>query len=202
MGELRNLRDIDLVVIHCAATPNGRWHTAADIDTWHAQRGFRRDPTIAPAWNPKLKAIGYHYVIYTTGAVVTGRALEESGAHAKGHNWRSIGCCLIGTDKFTRAQWDSLRDWLTCQATKLAVARGRTLPRDVKPGRRTSPAHAMDLFKLMDITVCGHRDLPDVHKLCPGFSVADWLKGDMAPLAGHLLDLPATQPPSAGGERP
>lgn len=197
MGAPRDLRDIDLIVIHCAATPNGRWHTAADIDTWHAQRGFRRDLSIAPAFNPSLKAIGYHYVIYTTGAVVTGRALEESGAHAKGHNWRSIGCCLIGSDKFAASQWDSLRDWLTCQATKLAQVRGRTLPRDVKPGCRTSPAHARDLFTLMDITVCGHRDLPGVHKLCPGFDVADWLAGGMAPLAGHILESPPASPATA-----
>ena len=48
--------------------------------------------------------------------------------------------------------------------------------------------------------ICGHRDLsPDINgdgtiepnewlKTCPGFTVADWLAGDMAPLAGHICE--------------
>jgi len=35
-------RQINTIVIHCSATPNGRWTTAPDIDRWHDDRGFER----------------------------------------------------------------------------------------------------------------------------------------------------------------
>jgi N-acetylmuramoyl-L-alanine amidase len=88
------MRDIDRIIIHCAATPNGRYHTAADIDQWHKERGWT--------------GIGYHWVIKTDGVVEAGRDEEEVGAHAAGYNENSIGVCLIGTDKFSIEQWDAL----------------------------------------------------------------------------------------------
>lgn len=48
-------RTIKLIVIHCAASPNGKVPGAASgtaaacIDQWYAQRGFHRQPTIIPA---------------------------------------------------------------------------------------------------------------------------------------------------------
>lgn len=102
------MRQINKIIIHCAATPNGRWHTVNDIDRWHAERGFKRQPSWRKQQGKDLAAIGYHYVIYTTGAVVACRAEGEVGAHCQGHNADSIGVCLVGTDKFTPAQWDSL----------------------------------------------------------------------------------------------
>ncbi len=165
------MRSIDLIVIHCSATPNGRWTTVEDIDRWHGERGFARDPRLIGYNQPRLKSIGYHFVIYTTGAVVIGRGLGEAGAHAKGHNLKSIGVCLAGTDKFSLAQWTSLRGNITGLQKQFPAAR-----------------------------VAGHRDLsPDRNgdgiiepseylKVCPGFDVAQWLAGDMAPLADHLLE--------------
>lgn len=35
-------RRIDTLIIHCAATPNGRWTSVLDIDYWHKQAGFKR----------------------------------------------------------------------------------------------------------------------------------------------------------------
>ena len=102
-------RAVDLIVIHCSATPNGRRTTVEDIDRWHDERGFER----APAWrrrqNPNLAAIGYHFVIYLGGAVATGRHLDEIGAHVSGNNRTSIGICMIGTDQFTPQQWGALK---------------------------------------------------------------------------------------------
>ena len=56
-------------------------------------------------WN----GIGYHFVIKLDGEIEVGRPIYWIGSHAWGHNRRSIGICLIGTDKFTPEQNKSLR---------------------------------------------------------------------------------------------
>lgn len=53
------MRTINLIVVHCTATPEGRDVTTADIDRQHRQRGFT--------------SIGYHYVIYRDGTLHLGR---------------------------------------------------------------------------------------------------------------------------------
>ena len=70
------------IILHCAATPEGKVFTAKDIDRMHRQRGFRK--------------IGYHYVIDLDGKVEKGRADNENGAHTIGHNSTSLGICYIG----------------------------------------------------------------------------------------------------------
>jgi N-acetylmuramoyl-L-alanine amidase len=100
------MRQINKIVIHCAATPNFQHFTTADIDKWHKQRGFFRQN---PVGNPALKSIGYHFVIYLDGSVHPGRDISEIGAHAAGANANSIGICMIGTDDFTVGQWDALK---------------------------------------------------------------------------------------------
>ena len=87
-------RRIDSIIIHCSATPNGRYHTAEDINRWHLARG----------WN----SIGYHWVIRTDGVTEQGRDEAIPGAHVAGHNSNSIGVCMIGTDEFSPEQWASL----------------------------------------------------------------------------------------------
>lgn len=76
------MRAINEIIIHCAATPEGKDYTVAQIDQWHLARGFN--------------GIGYHYVIYRDGSVHHGRGVEKAGAHCTGHNARSIGVCYIG----------------------------------------------------------------------------------------------------------
>lgn len=76
------MRKINEIIIHCAATPEGKDYTVADIDKWHRQRGFN--------------GIGYHYVVYRDGSYHRGRADEVIGAHCTGHNSNSIGICYIG----------------------------------------------------------------------------------------------------------
>lgn len=165
----RSLDQINEIIIHCAATPNGKWFTAFDIDKWHRERGFTRDARLSQ-FSPH-KHIGYHFVIGSKGGVEIGRTLHEIGAHCKGHNLRSIGICLIGTDKFSAAQWDSLK--------ALVLALHKQFP----------ASH-----------VLGHRDTsPDTNgddkvtqnewiKTCPGFDVYTWLRGEMQPLTQHLLE--------------
>lgn len=76
------MRQINLIVVHCSATPEGRDVTAADINKMHIARGFKK--------------IGYHYVVRLDGTVETGRKENEIGAHAKGYNANSIGVCYVG----------------------------------------------------------------------------------------------------------
>ncbi len=148
-------RKINEIIIHCAATPNGKPFTVTDIDRWHQERGFHRTNK---SFNPDLKAIGYHFVIYVDGSVHTGRQEDEIGAHCAGHNSGSIGICLIGTNVFTMEQWVSLNDLLMKLKGKYPRASFR-----------------------------GHRDVPDVHKECPGFDVATWLQSNTVALAGHVM---------------
>ncbi len=76
------MRKIDKIIVHCAATPEGKDFTVQHIDGWHRQRGFR--------------CIGYHYVIYRDGSVHCGRPESQVGAHCTDHNANSIGVCYIG----------------------------------------------------------------------------------------------------------
>ena len=76
------VRKIDKIILHCAATTEGKDFTVADIDRWHRAR--------------KFNGIGYHYVIYRDGSVHPGRSLSTAGAHCTGHNANSIGVCYIG----------------------------------------------------------------------------------------------------------
>jgi len=96
-----------LIVIHCAATPNGQTFTVDDIRRWHT------DPK--PHGNGWSVA-GYHYVIEMVGyakplvKLNDNEFLEpwEIANGARGYNGRSIHVCLIGTDQFTKGQWLAL----------------------------------------------------------------------------------------------
>ena len=101
------MRNINEIIVHCAATPEGKDFTVADITRWHKARKFR--------------TIGYHFVIYRDGSIHAGRPLEEPGAHCVGHNKNSIGVCYIGgcaadgktpKDTRTEAQKSALLDLL------------------------------------------------------------------------------------------
>ena len=167
------MRLINSIIIHCAATPNGRSlvSTAKDgtritpdieIDAWHRARGFARDDAARAAFNPGLTSIGYHFVIGIDGATYTGRGLGEIGAHAQNYNAKSIGICLVGIDQYSLDQWNTL------------AALVRTYQN--LDGRR--------------MNIVGHRDLPNVAKSCPGFSVARWLENGMRPFPNQIYTPP------------
>ena len=81
--------------------------SAAQIDTWHRERGFHL-------------GIGYHYVIRRDGAIEPGRPEYMVGAHCKNHNAHSIGVCYEGgldirgqpDDTRTAAQKTTMRQLL------------------------------------------------------------------------------------------
>lgn len=179
-------RKINAVIIHCAATPNGKAFTVADIDRMHKARGFKRDSQAARSFNSDNRHVGYHYVIEVDGNVSPGRHIEEIGAHVQGSNARSIGICMVGTDKFTPPQWQSLRNVVVALA---GTIQGRAI---------MQVETAILAYADMHISLKGHRDhSPDLNgdgkisrnewlKVCPGFEVKDWVAGDMLPLEGHI----------------
>ena len=60
------MRKIDKIIIHCAATPEGKHFTVEQIRQWHVKGN---------GWSD----IGYHFVIYLDG-----------------YNANSIGICYVG----------------------------------------------------------------------------------------------------------
>lgn len=150
------MRQVEGIVIHCSASKNGDARVTRDvIDGWHQEKGWRK--------------IGYHYVIEVDGFINHGRELEEIGAHVEGSNAKTVGICMVGTDKFSPKQWNSLA----------------ALVREL---RESYPA----------ATVLGHRDYsPDKDgdgviepfewlKTCPGFDVAGWINRGMEPLPENI----------------
>lgn len=111
------MRAIRKIIIHCS---DSNWGDAAVIRSWHT------DP------KPKGRGwshIGYHYVIkncypdylswkkkqphpYTDGEIDKCLAPSIPGYHVKGHNFDSIGICLIGVRAFTGMQLLTLRGLL------------------------------------------------------------------------------------------
>jgi N-acetylmuramoyl-L-alanine amidase len=102
------MREINKIIVHCTATPEGRKVSVEEIDSWHKQRGWSQ--------------IGYHYVVQLDGTINPGRPITITGAHVKGHNKGSIGITYVGgveskrgedgkwiaKDTRTEAQKDSL----------------------------------------------------------------------------------------------
>jgi len=177
-------RTIDTIVIHCSAAPNGSKQTIEDIDAGHKARGFKRDRQATRNFNPQLPHIGYHFVITADGVLHTARGIEEVGAHVQGSNAKSIGVCMVGTDEFSHAQWLALQNCMVALANRIS---GKTIT-------LLSVAATKQAFKDMGIAIKGHRDYsPDLNgdgvidrtewiKICPGFSVAEWLRGGMVAL--------------------
>lgn len=132
--------ETNYIVVHCSANPITDDWGADEIDALHKSFGWA--------------GIGYHFVIRRSGALELGRAENAKGAHVKGHNWESIGICMIGgvdanndpEDNFTDEQYATLTDLL----------------------RRLSTAYP-------DAKILGHRDFAGVTKACPCFDVATWL---------------------------
>lgn len=175
------MRSINLIVIHCSATPDGvrlargKQPPNVVIDGWHKQRGFRRDSEAQrESATPDLGSIGYHFVIDIDGESYPGRGLNEPGAHVAGFNASSIGICLVGTERYTE------RQFVTLARLVRDLANHHSLRIPLAPPERVAGGFVKN-------GVCGHRDLsPDQNrngvidraewvKICPGFDVATWL---------------------------
>lgn len=94
------MRKINKIVIHCSASPDGQDIGFLEINSWHLKNGWKSDSGIG---------CGYHFIIRRTGVVELGRTPDEAGAHVQGHNFDSVGVCLVGTNHFSDAQIESCK---------------------------------------------------------------------------------------------
>ena len=76
-------KETNTIVVHCSATKPDQDVTFDTIKRWHLMERAFLD-------------IGYHWVIERDGSVKQGRAIDDWGAHVKGHNHESVGICLVG----------------------------------------------------------------------------------------------------------
>ena len=140
------MREINRIIIHCSATPEGRHVTAATIRDWHMKKG----------WSD----IGYHYVIDIEGCIEAGRPIDKSGAHTKGHNHDSIGICYIGgvaKEKNEKGQWVA-KDTMTDQqehATRELI-------------------YSLRMVSDKQLSIHGHNEFSK--KACPSFKVSEKFK--------------------------
>lgn len=77
------MRNINKIIIHCTATPEGRDVSIDDVRDWHVNGNRWFD-------------VGYHFLIRLDGTIETGRDISQIGAHCVGHNKYSIAICYVG----------------------------------------------------------------------------------------------------------
>lgn len=102
-------RSIDELIVHCTATPEGKWFDRNDVNAWHKNRGWLM--------------IGYHYLILLDGTIQVGRPIGMIGSHVKGHNTGTVGIAYVGgltsdgkKPKDTRTQKQVNAMFWLCQA--------------------------------------------------------------------------------------
>lgn len=94
-GSFDRRNKTDEVILHHAEASRA---SVEDINRWHLGNGWA--------------GIGYHYYIRKDGKVYRGRPEWAVGAHAKGHNNRSVGICCEGaymTETMPAAQLAALK---------------------------------------------------------------------------------------------
>ena len=135
-GNFTRRSKTDEVILHHAEASSA---TVWDINDWHLDNGW--------------VGIGYHYYIRKDGSIYRGRPEWAVGAHATGHNDRSIGICCEGaymTETMPAAQLYSLkallRDIMGRYGT-LALKRHRDVNATSCPGDRFPWAEAQNYAK-------------------------------------------------------
>lgn len=77
------MRNIDTLVWHCTAVPEGREQTLESIRRFHMK---------TLGW----KDTGYHGIVHLDGSFSPARPIWQVGSHVKGHNTGSIGYAYVG----------------------------------------------------------------------------------------------------------
>jgi N-acetylmuramoyl-L-alanine amidase len=128
------------IVIHCSDSSFG---TAQDIEDWHKERGWSDigyHCIVSNGWIDKNR-----YMDFMDGSKEIGRDWNIIGAHAKGYNdW--FGVCLVGTDTFTKKQFNSLLE--VCK-------------------------HLIKEHGISVENIIGHYECKDTTKTCPNFDVKE-----------------------------
>ena len=82
MKNIKPMKDVLYIVVHCTATRLSQRVTIDDIDRWHKARGFAQ--------------CGYHWYIDREGTIKEGRSEKFAGAHVRHYNQHAIGVCYEG----------------------------------------------------------------------------------------------------------
>ena len=148
-------KELQYLVIHCTATPAGREVTSVDIRAWHTA------PTSAGGrgW----KQGGYTDLFHLDGTV---ERLVENNEDGWVDNWEITNGA---------ASYNGV-------SRHIVYAGG--CDRNMRPQDTRTPAQRAALAEYVrefhrrhpNVRIVGHRDLPNVHKACPSFDVAAWLK--------------------------
>jgi N-acetylmuramoyl-L-alanine amidase len=72
---------LSYITLHCAATPEGRNNSAAEVTKWDIDR---------------FGQPSYHWVVELDGKAVRTLRDDQVGAHTGGHNTGNIGICTVG----------------------------------------------------------------------------------------------------------
>ena len=129
------------IILHHSLTADGQTVSWSAIRRYHTQLLGWAD-------------IGYHFGIELVGMhheILTGRMLNEQGAHCRGHNGNSIGICFVGNyDKMhpPEEMWElGLRLVASlCDVLKIPL-RSITGHRD--HSNKSCPGHMFDLDKFI-----------------------------------------------------
>ncbi len=148
-------KELQYLVIHCTATPAGREVTSADIRAWHTA------PTSAGGrgW----KQVGYTDLFHLDGTV---ERLVDNNEDGWVDNWEITNGATgyNGVSRHIVYAGGCDRN-MRPQDTRTTAQRA-ALAEYVREFHRRHPK----------VRIVGHRDLPNVHKACPSFDVAAWLK--------------------------
>jgi hypothetical protein len=141
------MRQINGIIIHCAATPPD-WRE--DESTISKVEEVRRWHVDINGWSD----IGYHFLIDRDGTVEEGRPVSRAGAHVRGHNSDTIGVCLFGGH---------------------GSAATDTFEQHFTPQQDAALRELIDALvgQYGDMEISGHNKY--AAKACPGFQVGDWL---------------------------
>lgn len=93
-GSFSRRNKTDEIILHHAEAKSA---SVEEVNRWHLERGWT--------------GIGYHFYIRKDGRIYRGRPEWSVGAHAQGHNKRSVGICCEGsymTETMPKAQFDAL----------------------------------------------------------------------------------------------
>lgn len=93
-GSFSRRNKTDEIILHHAEAKSA---SVEEVNRWHLERGWT--------------GIGYHFYIRKDGRIYRGRPEWAVGAHAQGHNSRSVGICVEGaymTETMPKAQFDAL----------------------------------------------------------------------------------------------
>lgn len=134
------MREIDTIIVHFTFTFADMDIDVPTVRKWHV---------VENGWDD----IGYNDLIKRDGTIEPGRPHDISGAHARGHNKKSLGVALVGGRgvncksefNFTAAQMASLEQYCLDNVFKYGIKH-----------------------------IKGHNEISP--KGCPGFNVKEWAK--------------------------